>query len=1265
MHGTRAAPAAGPGAASAPVGPACPPLGRGLQVLALAAGSAAVLVAAGLIAWTLALARMPQHRAALEELIHSQTGLEVRFSELGLRWGWYGPEAVFRGVELAEPGAAGVLLRAPTLLVDFDAWRTLRSGALTAARITLENPAIDLADHPNFVHTARSGTGPAGAAHADAVRAGAAPHEAALTAGARILSNWRGARVDIEGGTLRVPAAGGAGSPLELVIRRVTLRRMGARVTADATVLLPQSLGAAAHARLDLVTDPNAARIPSATLELDAERLDFAGWRAALEALAPADAVPLAGSGNLTLRVRLDRGRVVSAGGTLAAEGLAWQAIAAHTAGLKLERLRGAWRLMRTAGGWHLTADRLELAAGTGGTGPAAAPIAAELMVDAAPDAAWVRGRVRHAPAAALAELARALAPAPELWGTRLAGLVREASFDFNAHRPPGARLRTAAEIDDLELRTPDGDAALAGLAVSVEGEDERLRVALSAPDARLTLARPPAITVAGVRVGAHLALEADTRGWQLSSRDLRVDAGALALRIAGAVSATPTGGHPRIDAQARLTGADVVLLQRLLGTAPFAALGAAPGELAAGRIDNADIEVHGPLDEALPWRRAGARFAGSLELHGATLIDPQLWPDIRGLDAQVAWRGADVRAVVTGAEAGTFSLESGAIEWNRHTVHFSGRVTGAAQEALAWLRGHPELRQYAPRLESLDMRGNTLVDFDVRMPALTARAAGAHAAHARFAAVLDGMRLRPVEGLPPIDALRGTLAASDGHLQRSTLTGTWLGGPVALTVGERRTTAGAALAVSGHGLLNVNRVLIAASAAPAGLEAVTGTAEWSADFRQLPAAGGAALRWRARLDSSLVGLGSRLPEPLAKTPATALPLHVELSGNDAAGELRLALGERLHAVAALVRQGELWQVARGALSLGASQPELPSAPVMLLSGTVSRVDLPACVALWRGLAHSPGWPALHAEVAAGELLALGAAYRDVSVIADSIGGADTLTVDSPGLSGEAHWSGAAGPATLSIRDLKWQGRPVGRLTARLTVHGGSSLDVADIHLSGVSDEAQGTLHCKAGACDLKFNLQSTDTAATLASFGLRGDVSAARGRLEGELGWQPQGPLPALATATGRLHIQLEDGTTRTAAAAEAAPADEPLALLVVPALVAGSGSPELRFASLSADFTLRDGQALTSDLHFDGDAEILMRGRVGLLARDYDGRLWVFKGGERLPAALRGLTPAPRIAALWLSLRSLITGGAADRTHSVLTLRGSWDEPLVTASE
>ena len=177
-----------------------------------------------LFAYELALARVPQHRAALERLVRAQTGLDVRFTELGLRWGWYGPEAVFRHVELDEPGSSEALLRAPELVVGFDAWRTLRSGHPEAGRIELIAPEIDFSSRSSrpvldsrsrVRRIARPGgvdgvTRPAALPVTQLVvrlpRGIAAALESSALGRVAVLQRWRGGRIDIEGGTVRLPA---------------------------------------------------------------------------------------------------------------------------------------------------------------------------------------------------------------------------------------------------------------------------------------------------------------------------------------------------------------------------------------------------------------------------------------------------------------------------------------------------------------------------------------------------------------------------------------------------------------------------------------------------------------------------------------------------------------------------------------------------------------------------------------------------------------------------------------------------------------------------------------------------------------------------------------------------------------------------------------------------------------------------------------------------------------------------------------------------
>jgi uncharacterized protein YhdP len=285
----------------------------------------------------------------------------------------------------------------------------------------------------------------------------------------------------------------------------------------------------------------------------------------------------------------------------------------------------------------------------------------------------------------------------------------------------------------------------------------------------------------------------------------------------------------------------------------------------------------------------------------------------------------------------------------------------------------------------------------------------------------------------------------------------------------------------------------------------------------------------------------------------------------------------------------------------------------------------------------------------------------------------------------------ALAPAsTLSVDELSWRGRSLGRLSANASVDG-EVVVVDNLRLVNGSQDAHGALRCQTAmpACRLSFTLESNDASATLTDFGFRADVAATAATLKGDLEWRPTVGDAWLASLHGTLGMRLADGALRsigrggdlaqsgpTAVPGQpmGQPRDKPMTgqlpsfgLLAVPALVAGLDAREqhdLHFVSLEADFEVRDGQASTSNLHFDGDAEILMRGRTGLASRDYDQQVWVLRGEERLPAAVRRFGASPRVAAAWLSLRDLFAGNSSEeRSSAVLRLQGSWDDPIVVA--
>ena len=1239
--------------------------------LALAALSGALALAALIfLACELTAARVPQYRAALEALIREQTDLELTFSTISVRWGWYGPEAVFHSVALGEPGTGGALLRAPRLIVGLDVFRSVRSGHLEAGRITLIDPDIDL----------RS---PRRAPSATPAAAGGA-NDGTLSAGERMLSRWRGGRIVVEGGTIRSQLPDG--SAISLAMRHVELRREAEEWRSEAELFLPESLGATVRLELSMSGDPARPENLNGTLKLDGRGFEFGGWRALAGRAQLASYLPEAGSGDLELRADFAHGRLAKAWGKLRTQALEWRAPSNADAALRLEGLRGSWQLAPLGADWHLTVDALEL------DEPATTPASA--AIDIAADGSWARGSAHHTPLAALAPIARSYLPELPLAQAKLLGEARELTFDWSAHRASGSRLAASAELANLVLADPKREWVLSGLGGRLTGTDEGLTAELEGAGAELARSGDQSFTIDGLAIGARVGISADRGGWKLTTESLELRRADMQIAASGVISAEAPGAQPEIRAHLTLKDADVPLLATLLGPSRLEALGSAASGVTAGRIASAELSLQGPLNPHWSWPRASRGFSGSLQLRDATLGGTDQWPEVHDLAAHIEWRGAKVSAVIDHAQSTAFQLATGKADWDvrgEHPAHLSARLTGNLPEALDWLREHPS--PAAPALENIDLRGDASLNISVLVP--VARNDRAALARVRVAATLNGAELYPVAGLPPIKALRGTLAFTDGHLERSTLSGSWLGGPATLGVGERREQATNVLAISGRGVMSAREALLAAAggsdAAP-----LEGSAEWSALLTVRPEQAGA--RWHIRADSNLAGIGSRLPEPFGKPADMQLPLHLEAQGGREFGELRVSLGERLAAIAALKRSGPLWRIERGALTLAGGAPALPDGPLVVLEGHVNRLDLPAYLMLWRDATRDAALPSLSAHLSAAQLVIGSRTYAGANVMAAAARGSGQLEVSSASLAGEVRWpalvdgahparlhvasfdvaqptdallvaglNGVLGPTVqLSIDALTSQGRPLGAFDATITGDGGTSV-AAEWHLGALSHDGRGRVSCERGACRGKFILATQDAAATLADFGLRPDVGASDAHLEGEFAWSEDAPVP-LATLDGHLHMQLERGSAR-AVKAEPDAGNVPCALLAVPALIAGVGGdgapPELHFSHLSADFELHGGQAFTSNLHFDGDAEILVRGRVGLVARDYDEQAWILRGEERLPAAVRRLGPTPKVAALWLGMREVWAGEPAEHSRAALRLRGTWDDPIVTPAE
>ena len=792
-------------------------------------------------------------------------------------------------------------------------------------------------------------------------------------------------------------------------------------------------------------------------------------------------------------------------------------AAGATTGALHLERLRADWQVVQRGADWQLNVRPLQLARGT----PPAA-----LLLETQGGGARVHGELQRIPLQSALAVTHWLAPSFDLPDMELSGEGEHFAFDWDGTRAPGERLRARGSFTQVALTPHSHDFTLSALNMAMAGSEQAVDIQVSAQDAVLELAAAPQYPLQDVAVDSALRLSAQGDSWILATDAFKLEHGRTRLQLAGMVR---SGVAPSMAARGTLSGLDVPLAERLLGVDTTAAFGAAASHLSSGEIRDAQFELHGPI-ESLPFAGHNA-FSGTLALRNAALSGGGLWPDLEGFDAHISWRDAHFQASVDGGQAGPFRITAAGADWDASgagPTHLAGRISARVEDALAWLRSHPDLQRYAPGVSAVDARGTADVAINVNIPV----AAPAAAPEAHIVAQLSAVRLAAVDVLPPLEGVSGPVSFDAGHLQRSMLHGQWVGGPVTLQLGERREHNSRMLAVRAEG--NFDAARLANTANLPGTAA--GATRWAGDLSYALAETPPGTRWRMRLQSDLRGVMSSLPEPLSKQADTPLPSAVDVSGDEASAQAQLSIGDRVRGVLRLAHSPTGWKLSQGAVKFGSAMPALPSDAVLLVQGRLGRLDLPAYALAWQRL-RADLVPSVRAEVLAGQLQLGARSYPEARVSARRSPAGNELVVEAAGLAGVARWAAAGTPAAgtdtgttdtdshtdaagdadtvpapadihlsrlelsdgtvpseglgmlavlapaahLAIDQIGWRGRPIGRLTANF-VRQQHSVRLVDLQLTNTTHDARGTLSCDLQSISCQLHRYEVSIANTTAS---------------------------------------------------------------------------------------------------------------------------------------------------------------------------------------
>ncbi|WP_372591931.1 YhdP family protein [Guyparkeria sp.] len=298
-------------------------------------------------------------------------------------------------------------------------------------------------------------------------------------------------------------------------------------------------------------------------------------------------------------------------------------------------------------------------------------------------------------------------------------------------------------------------------------------------------------------------------------------------------------------------------------------------GEGATGQVSEGRFIFHGDPARA-PFHEGGGHFSVVFDFDGLTLPFREAWPALSEASGNIAFinrqfhasidEGQVARADVGGSRVSIFELEAPRLE-----VALDRRLP---LDDLLWSLGRtPIMREDA--LAGISATGEGRFDLDIGLGLY--RDAPPPSITGGF--VFDGNRVGLGNGRFTLDDLAGRLAFDGPRLSSDDIRGLFLGRPFNARVAPRDSE------------MPATRVTAETRLTPDGLRELLGGEEGPAIAEFLPQhlEGGSGVSVRVdvpharepveiRAESNLIGLGGRLPAPLAKDKEAAWPLVVDLA---------------------------------------------------------------------------------------------------------------------------------------------------------------------------------------------------------------------------------------------------------------------------------------------------------------------------------------------------------------------------------------------------
>ncbi len=861
-----------------------------------------------------------------------------------------------------------------------------------------------------------------------------------------------------------------------------------------------------------------------------------------------------------------------------------------------------------------------------------------------------------------------------------------------------GARLR------GVDLATANFAPGVDHLDLDVHGDAQATLIELPQQSARVDYQRVFRKPFLLSQLGGDVIARRTDDGWRVETERIGLEGEGFGLELRGGVDLHPDR-RPSIDMYALIAHAEVPaakLFWPMTSMSPKAIAWLDRG-LVDGRIVEGRAAIRGEL-AAWPFHDHSGLMVARAEVADMTLLYDANWPRAEKLHAIANFVNDGLQLDADSAEAmGNHISEASATieDFGPLVLDLAVKGEGSGPNLLNFMRATPVGKRYQDALKDVSLGGKGSVAFKLNLPIKQIETLALDGS-----VELSGARLdHEAYDLHFLDA-SGPLHFTQRGLAAGPLEAKFRDHPARLTlaVGGLVQDPRHAFEASVSGRFPATTVFADAPVLLPALAKAPGDSAWTANITIDTSASGDG-RKHLSLQSDLRGTAIDLPAPLAKSADTALPFRLDLDLPPAGQVFDVALGDVFTLKGRLPAAGKPF-AARA--EFGGLARELPQQGV-IVGGRVASLDAGGWADLAEENSGGSGGMLRGIDLRADEFVFGGRHFTDMHVAIEPSATATVLRIDGEPLAGSltfpssaelirqgitakfdrVHWPDAPpdtpdAPDTSALADVAPASLPPLHITvgdfrlgkasfgsAEFESHpeaSGMRIDKLASHSPNVSMNASGDWSgtLKNNRSKLAIELSAQNLGHMMDALGFQGLIDGGVTRATIDASWPGPPSGFALPKLDGTLDIDVGEGRIPDVNTPSAGRIFGLFSMTEIPRRLSLDFSDFFQsgfsFNSIAGKFRLADGNAYTDGVTIKSPAaEIVVKGRTGLRAKDYDQQMSVRPhAGSTLPL-VGAIAAGPVGAAAGLVMQGILNKPLGKAVAMNYSVTGSWEKPKI----